>query len=418
MYNTERGVSSLNFRKDIFERMTYIVKTETNKKPNYAKLARQFNCDYRTVKQYYEAASQGVKQLHERKIQKKTDGFEQIIEEKLKTGAPAIAIYNYLRDEKGFTGSYSTIKQYIHDYHRLQQHRAVIRFETTPGLQAQVDWKESLRFKTKSGDEIKFNVFLLILGFSRLKILMVTESRDRMQVEFCLACAFKKIGGVPREILFDNMRSIIDMARTQYADPVFNQEFLQFAADAGFKAKACMAYRPETKGKVEVTAKLMNRLKIYDGDIDSFEDIKRIVAKLNEDLNDEVCQGTGVRPNDRIEIERKYLIKTDLSCLNAYFEKPVRRKVSRESMITYCGRKYSVPTAYIGKYVDIVENGFMEFDISYEGTVVRHWKVTNKLFNYNHSDYHSILRSGSLKDLEESEINEIAERNLKIYDEL
>jgi transposase len=418
MYNTERGVSSLNFRKDIFERMTYIVKTETNKKPNYAKLARQFNCDYRTVKQYYEAASQGVKQLHERKIQKKTDGFEQIIEEKLKTGAPAIAIYNYLRDEKGFTGSYSTIKQYIHDYHRLQQHRAVIRFETTPGLQAQIDWKESLRFKTKSGDEIKFNVFLLILGFSRFKFLMVTESRDRMQVEFCLACAFKKIGGVPREILFDNMRSIIDMARTQYADPVFNQEFLQFAADAGFKAKACMAYRPETKGKVEVTAKLMNRLKIYDGDIDSFEDIKRIVAKLNEDLNDEVCQGTGVRPNDRIEIERKYLIKTDLSCLNAYFEKPVRRKVSRESMITYCGRKYSVPTAYIGKYVDIVENGFMEFDISYEGTVVRHWKVTNKLFNYNHSDYHSILRSGSLKDLEESEINEIAERNLKIYDEL
>ena len=117
------------------------------------------------------------------------------------------------------------------------------------------------------------------------------------------------------------MRSIIDMARTQYADPVFNGEFLQFASDAGFKAKACMAYRPETKGKVEVTAKLMNRLKVYDGDIRSFDDIKKIAEKLNRELNDEVCQGTGVRPNDRIGIEREYLIKTDLSCLNAYFEK-------------------------------------------------------------------------------------------------
>ena len=60
----------------------------------------------------------------------------------------------------------------------------------------------------------------------------------------------------------------------------------------------------------------------------------------------------------------------------------------------------------------------MEFDICYEGIVVRHWKVTNKLFNYDHEDYHAILRSGALKDLEESEIREIAERNLKIYDEL
>ena len=199
----------MNFRKDIFERMTYIVKTETNRKPNYAKLARQFNCDYRTVKQYYEAASKGIKELPERRIPKKTDGFEQIIEDKLKTGAPAIAIYQYLREEKGFKGSYSTIKQFVHDYHRLQQQQAVIRFETMPGSQAQVDWKESLKFKTITGEEIKFNVFLLILGFSRFKFLMVTESRDRMLVEFCLACAFKKLGGVPHEILFDNMRSLL-----------------------------------------------------------------------------------------------------------------------------------------------------------------------------------------------------------------
>ena len=65
-------------------------------------------------------------------------------------------------------------------------------------------------------------MFLLILGFSRTKYLMVTETRDRRQVEFSLACAFRYIGGVPKEILFDNMRSIIDKARTQYSDPVFD----------------------------------------------------------------------------------------------------------------------------------------------------------------------------------------------------
>ena len=77
-------------------------------------------------------------------------------------------------------------------------------------------------FKTIDGDTIKFNVFLLILGFSRTKFLYVTESRDLKTVEECLVRAFKYIGGVPHEILFDNMRSIIDKARTQYNDPVFS----------------------------------------------------------------------------------------------------------------------------------------------------------------------------------------------------
>ena len=90
-----------------------------------------------------------------------------------------------------------------------------------------MDWKESLKFQTKAGDIIQFNVFLLILGFSRTRFLMVTESRDLRQVEFSLACAFRYIGGVPREILFDNMRSIIDKARTQYSEPVFDSFWLK-----------------------------------------------------------------------------------------------------------------------------------------------------------------------------------------------
>lgn len=107
--------------------------------------------------------------------------------EKVKTTAPAIAIYHYLAKEHGYTGSYSTIKRYIHNLNIEKQNNAVIRFETNPGIQAQVDWKESLNFKTKDGETIKFNVFLLILGFSRTKFLMVTETRDLQQVELCLA---------------------------------------------------------------------------------------------------------------------------------------------------------------------------------------------------------------------------------------
>ncbi len=381
----------MNFRKDIYERVKYIMKEQSEMKVNCSKLGRQFNCDRRTVSRYVELAKNGEKPS-QRVYQKKTDGFEHIIEEKVKTTAPAIAIYHYLVKEHGYTGSYSTIKRYIHNLNIEKQKDAVIRFETDPGVQAQVDWKESLKFKTKDGETIKFNVFLLILGFSRTKFLMVTETRDLQQVEFSLACAFKYLGGVPHEILFDNMRSIIDKARTQYSEPVFNENFKVFAEDCGFVPKACVAYRPETKGK-------------------------RIAADLNYEINSSVCQATGKKPFDLLELEKPFLIQTNLDILTGYFEDTVKRKVSSESMISYEGKKYSVPPEYIGKKVNISDTG-SGFDITFNDHFIRHWEKSDKMMNFNHFDYLEIARRSSLKHLDEDEIKLIAERNLEIYDKL
>lgn len=406
----------MNLRKDIFERVKYIMKEQPEMKVNCSKLARQLNCDRRTVSRYVELAKNGKKPT-KRVYQKKTDGFEKIIEEKVKTTAPAIAIYHYLVKNHGYKGSYSTLKRYIHNLNIEKQHNAVIRFETDPGIQAQVDWKESLKFKTKDGETIKFNVFLMILGFSRTKFLMVTETRDLQQVEFSLACAFRYFGGVPHEILFDNMRSIIDKARTQYSEPVFNENFKVFAEDCGFVPKACVAYIPETKGKVEVTAKLMNRLKVYSGDITDFDDIRQIASELNDEINSAVCQATGKKPFDLLEAEKPFLLKTNLGILTGYFIDNVKRKVSKESMISYEGKKYSVPPEYIGKKVDISDTG-SGFDISFNGHFVRHWEKSSKMMNFDHTDYLEIARLSSLRRLDEDEIKLIAERNLEIYDKL
>ena len=406
----------MNLRKDIFERVKYMMKEQPEMKVNCSKLARQLNCDRRTVSRYVELAKNGKKPT-KRVYQKKTDGFEKIIEEKVKTTAPAIAIYHYLVKSHGYKGSYSTLKRYIHNLNIEKQHNAIIRFETDPGIQAQVDWKESLKFKTKDGETIKFNVFLMILGFSRTKFLMVTETRDLQQVEFSLACAFRYFGGVPHEILFDNMRSIIDKARTQYSEPVFNENFKVFAEDCGFVPKACVAYRPETKGKVEVTAKLMNRLKVYSGDITGFDDIRQIASELNDELNSAVCQATGKKPFDLLEAEKPFLHKTNLGILTGYFIDNVKRKVSKESMISYEGKKYSVPPEYIGKKVDISDAG-SGFDISFNGHFVRHWEKSSKMMNFDHTDYLEIARLSSLRRLDYDEIKLIAERNLEIYDKL
>ena len=406
----------MNYRKDIYEKVKFMLKENPEANINCSKLARIYGCDRRTVSKNIDIVKNNMPQPKNNRV-KKIDGFENIIKEKVKTGAPAIAICNYLKKHHKYTGSYTIIKDFIRNLNAENQKEAVIRFETNPGFQAQVDWKESMKFKTKDGDTIKFNIFLLILGFSRTKFLYVTESRDLNTVEECLVRAFKYIGGVPHEILFDNMRSIIDKSRTQYNDPVFNDEFSMFSSDCGFVSKACVAYRPETKGKVEVTAKLVNRLKVYNGDITNFADIQKIATELNNDINTEICQATGKPPLKLLELEKPYLLKTDLNILTGYFNKSIRRRVSRESLISYEGRKYSVPPKYIGKYVDIEDEG-TGFNITLEGHFIRHWDKSTKLTNFNHNDYLEIARCSALKRLPDEEITAIAERNLEIYDKL
>lgn len=416
----------MNERKDIIQGLHFMIKrkeivlSEKDRRPIYAKLAKKYNCDYRTIKKALNKLEKDPDCNDSSKKEKrscKISPYTQLIEEKVKTGAPAIAIFHYLREQTEFDGCYTIVKNYIHSLHAERLKKAIVRFETNPGLQVQIDWKESLKFETETGERINFNVFLAILGFSRYKFLCVTETKDLKTVEYCISSAIRYFGGASKEWLFDNMKSIIDKARTIGSDPVFNDNFLMFCKDASFEPKACVSYRPCTKGKVETLARLANRLKVYSGDIKEFGDIEYQVAKLNEELNTEVCQGTGHKPIDLFQKEKEYLTQVNLNALDYYFHKPEFRKVSRESLITYQGIKYSVPVNYIGKLLEIKDKG-SEILISYEGKHVAKWDKSNKLYNYKKQDYIDIIKASDLKDLEDDDIESMAERNLKIYDEL
>lgn len=48
------------------------------------------------------------------------------------------------------------------------------------------------------------------LGYSRYPIFTYKLYKTRQDVFDCLIASFKATGGVPREILFDNMSSVVD----------------------------------------------------------------------------------------------------------------------------------------------------------------------------------------------------------------
>lgn len=389
---------------------------ELDLKLNKSELARRLNCDRRTVAKYLADDSLPVKKMQ--KKESKLDAFKDIVAEKVdQYGTTAMAAYAFIKN-KGYTGGYGLVKNFIHAHKNEAIKKATIRFETIPGLQAQVDWKESLKMINTSAEVFEVNIFLMVLGYSRYKFLKLTTNKTQNTLFECLNKAFQHYGGVPQEILFDNMATVVDRAASRLNNVKLNTTFQQYAKDAAFKPLVCRPYRPQTKGKVEAVAKLMNRLAPYNGEFETFEELEAIVEQMNYDMNREICQATGEIPNEQLKKEQEYLLPLPAGALlESYVSSAKEYKVSKESMVTYKGKKYSVPTHFIGKQVHIKEQAD-EIQIYYTSNLITSHAKSKNFLNYKREHVHEILKSDSFRYKTDDEIAAYIEANLLQYDKL
>lgn len=402
-------------RKDIFE-VLYMEKKE-NGKINYSKIAKQYNCDPRTVKRYYNERDSNPTTRKPRIIVKVIQGFEEIIEKKyVESGAPAIAIYNFLKERYGYKGSYTSIKTFTHNLKEKIINDITVRFETSPGLQCQVDWKENMLLHDKKGREYIINIFLSILGYSRLKYIELTLDKMQPTLFKCITNAIKYFGGTPKEFLFDNMRTVVDHSRTQFNKPVYNEKFYSFAKDAGFIPKSCLAYKPRTKGKVEVVAKIMDRLKVYDYEFSNLDELNNIINDLRDSINNEVQSTTKEKPIERFQKEKEYLnCEPNYEILEAYFaSRPMIRIVPKDSLITYQNKRYSVPPKYIGKQVTIEAKDNLLY-VYYNKNFICSHQISEKKISYNKEHYKELLIHSSL---DKNSIDNVCQTNLDLLDKL
>lgn len=203
----------------------------------------------------------------------------------------------------GYTGGYTQVKEFVRKVRPRIPKPPVVRFETPPGLQAQVDFA---RFRFPWG--VRY-ALLVVLGYSRLLWLRFYERQDMRTLFRGLEEAFAFFGGVPKELLFDQMRSVITKdLRLQGGQVVVNEEFLRFASHWGFRARACQPYRPETKGKVERPVRYVRGNLVYGrefvGDAHLDEERQRW---LDSTANVRIHGTTKEKPVERFEGERHLL---------------------------------------------------------------------------------------------------------------
>jgi transposase len=149
---------------------------------------------------------------------------------------------------QGYKGSYETVKRYVGQVKQERDRVAYLRFETHPGLQAQVDLAD-FKVVIDTGVEITLYVFIMVLGFSRHMYVEFIERCTMRVFQDCHKNAFGFFGGVPGEILYDNLKNVV--IKHLVGRVLFNAAFEDFAMHYRFKPVACPPYSPWCKGKVE-----------------------------------------------------------------------------------------------------------------------------------------------------------------------
>ena len=382
-------------------------------KPNFSKLAREYEIDRRTVKKYYDGYE--GKPAHRNKASK-LDKHKQLIAQKLQIkGANVKAVYEFIVDEIDENiGTYSNFNKYVVANNLLPKTAAKghPRYETAPGIQAQVDWKEDVTLHNRYGEPFTFQVFDYKLGYSRYPVFTYKLYKTRQDVFDCLIASFKATGGVPREILFDNMSSVVDRDGKKAN---ISNEMKAFAKDMGFKIKLCKPRHAFTKGKVEALNKFLAWLVPYEGEFETEEELVSILSRINKKVCERVCDETGVPPILLFQKEKEYLqsLPSD-KVLESYLTHDRQTTVRKDSMVTYMKNKYSVPAEYIGKPVRLkVYNDSLQIYYSTE-LIVSH-RLSDKRLNYKKEHYTQLL-SGYMKN--DDDIAALAEINLRQMDAL
>lgn len=235
----------------------------------------------------------------------KLEPYKEIIRARLETypELSAMRLFEECR-AAGYPGGQSQLRCFVREVRPRPPVEEVARFETPAGLQGQVDFGE---FRFPWGKRF---ALLFVLGYSRLLWLQFYP-RQTMQTVICgLEEAFAYCGGVPLELLFDQMKAvIIGDKRLDGGKLLENPEFLRFAAHWGFRIRACRPYRARTKGKVERPIHYVRKNFVYGREFLGDADLNaQALTWLDRTANVRLHGTTHEVPRERFERDERAIL--------------------------------------------------------------------------------------------------------------
>lgn len=281
-------------------------------------------------------------QKEPRQITSKLDQFKSAIEEILKE-YPALSGVRVFEKLKalGYSGGTTILREYLAELRGLQR-EAFVRYETAPGEEAQVDWGYYgiLNF---NGHPRKIYFFVMVLSYSRQLYVEFTVSQALDVFLQCHLNAFKYFSGVPKTILYDNLKSVVI---SRYLNHIqFNQKFLEFAGYYLFTPKACNVRRANEKGKVESGVGLVEKNFLAGRDFRDFTDLEVQSGDWLTAINQRVHGTIKEVPAERFQREKEFLLPLQPQDYDVTV--PLQIRAYHDCRLRFDGNYYSVPAKYI-----------------------------------------------------------------------
>jgi len=271
------------------------------------------------------------------------DSYKEYVRGRLRR-YPELTAQRLLREirDLGYTGGYTTVKNYVREIREPARSGYEHRFETPPGRQGQVDFARFLvRFTSEPEQQRIVWLFSMVLGWSRYLYCRFVMRQDMSTVLRCHTEAFAALGGIPGQLLYDRMKTAVIRegadGRIEY-----NKFLLDLARHYGFVPRACPAYRAKTKGKVERSYRYI-RQDFYVGR--EFRDMEDLNLQLDHWLStiaNRRIHGTTRRIVHEAYVEERPEL---LPLPDLPYQRVLRseRRVTHDGMVSVDGNLYSVP---------------------------------------------------------------------------
>lgn len=284
--------------------------------------------------------------------------------------------------KQGYTGGRTVLKEYVQPFRPKTRGGIVpvIRFETDPGKQSQVDFFD-IKFHFPDGRTWKVYLFLYTLAYSRLLWGRFFPGEGRVYFLRGLDGAFRATGGVTGEVLHDRLPAAV-IGRDDNGQPIYAPEFLAFAGHHGFTPHACKPRRAQTKGKIErpgsyVQENFLPRTvgTLHEADIHLLN--RMFQHWLDTTANVRIHGTTHERPLDRFLQDEAGVLKP-VSPASFGLDEVKTRGVSRDRFIQWKTCRYEVPWTLVGRDVLVRETPEGDLHVEFDGRTHVTYRLSDK----------------------------------------
>jgi len=280
--------------------------------------------------------------------------YRELIAEALGRGRNAMAIWQDLVDDHGFTARYASVRRFVVTLRGTSSPEARVVITTAPGEEAQVDYGDGPMVRhPETGKYRRTRLFVLTLGYSRKAVrFLVWQSSTQVWAELHER-AFRQLGGTVRVIVLDNLKE--GVLTPDIYDPALNPLYRDVLAHYGVVALPCRVGDPDRKGKVEAGVGHAKKTPLRGLRFESLDEAQAYLDRWESHWADTRVHGTTKRQVAAMFAEERPALGPLPLEPFRYYRFGVRT-VHLDGCVEVEAAYYGTPPGWIGRRVDVQWN--------------------------------------------------------------